>query len=149
MKLSDEWKTPQWLFDELNKEFCFDLDLCATEWNKKCKVYSPNIFNLGDFYFGDKDVNGFMNPPYSNPGPFIKRALDLRRYMTIACLVKADTSTKWWGLFWNYLNNKPIPGVEVRFLPKRVKFDPPEGYTGKVSAPPFPSAIIIMRKKYE
>ena len=36
---SDEWATPQAFFEELNEEFCFDLDPCATEQNHKCKDY--------------------------------------------------------------------------------------------------------------
>jgi len=34
-----EWETPQWLFDELNKEFGFTLDVCALPGNAKCEVY--------------------------------------------------------------------------------------------------------------
>ena len=36
---SDEWATPKSLFDELNKEFEFDLDPCATDQNHKCEEY--------------------------------------------------------------------------------------------------------------
>ena len=36
---SDEWATPQELFDELNKEFNFNLDPCATEDNAKCENF--------------------------------------------------------------------------------------------------------------
>lgn len=36
---SDEWATPQWLFDELNSEFNFTLDPCATEENHKVSNY--------------------------------------------------------------------------------------------------------------
>ena len=36
---TDEWATPQWLFDELDAEFHFDLDPCATDENHKCEVY--------------------------------------------------------------------------------------------------------------
>lgn len=36
---SDEWATPQWLFDELNNEFDFTLDACATDENHKCTNY--------------------------------------------------------------------------------------------------------------
>ena len=36
---SDEWATPQNLFDSLNNEFNFDLDACATEMNHKCDEY--------------------------------------------------------------------------------------------------------------
>lgn len=32
---SDEWSTPQYFFDELNKDFSFTLDVCATDQNTK------------------------------------------------------------------------------------------------------------------
>jgi len=41
---SDEWSTPQILFDELNAEFNFDLDPCSTNENHKCEKY----FTLDD-----------------------------------------------------------------------------------------------------
>lgn len=34
---SVEWATPTALFDELNKEFHFDLDPCSTHENAKCE----------------------------------------------------------------------------------------------------------------
>lgn len=36
---SDEWSTPQDLFDKLNDEFGFNLDPCATDSNHKCNLY--------------------------------------------------------------------------------------------------------------
>lgn len=36
---SDEWYTPQELFDELNNEFDFNLDPCSTDDNHKCDRY--------------------------------------------------------------------------------------------------------------
>lgn len=36
---SDEWETPQDLFDRLNEEFDFTLDACADESNAKCMLY--------------------------------------------------------------------------------------------------------------
>lgn len=36
---SDKWTTPQNLYDELNKEFNFTLDVCASKENTKCKKY--------------------------------------------------------------------------------------------------------------
>lgn len=36
---TDEWATPQSLFDKLNAEFHFDLDPCATDENHKCAQY--------------------------------------------------------------------------------------------------------------
>lgn len=36
---TDQWATPQEFFDELNREFNFNLDPCADETNHKCKTY--------------------------------------------------------------------------------------------------------------
>ena len=36
---SVEWETPQALFDELDREFGFTLDVCATKENAKCEKY--------------------------------------------------------------------------------------------------------------
>lgn len=36
---SDEWSTPQKLFDELDREFHFDLDPCSTHENAKCQKH--------------------------------------------------------------------------------------------------------------
>jgi site-specific DNA-methyltransferase (adenine-specific) len=33
---TDMWETPQPFFDVWNKEFNFDLDVCATDENAKC-----------------------------------------------------------------------------------------------------------------
>lgn len=36
---SDEWETPQDIFDSLDQEFHFTLDPCATDENHKTPVY--------------------------------------------------------------------------------------------------------------
>lgn len=36
---SDEWETPQPIFDGLNSEFHFTLDPCATAENHKCETF--------------------------------------------------------------------------------------------------------------
>lgn len=36
---SDEWATPQGIYDQLDAEFNFNLDPCATDANHKCKDY--------------------------------------------------------------------------------------------------------------
>ena len=36
---TDEWSTPQNIFEELNKEFHFNLDPCATKDNAKCRKF--------------------------------------------------------------------------------------------------------------
>lgn len=151
-KLSDEWQTPQWLFDELNDEFNFDIDLCATKENSKCDLYcSDHInnhtahisgnssFELSELFNTKLVISAFMNPPYSNPKPFIEKAWEDSKHCKIVCLVKCDPSTRWWATFWDYeskiyYNNiphhrsaGPKPGCSYpRFFPKRIQFDPPQ-----------------------
>ena len=36
---SDEWATPQELYDKLDAEFDFNLDPCASDINHKCDTY--------------------------------------------------------------------------------------------------------------
>lgn len=36
---TDDWATPQAFFDGLNKEFNFELDVCANDQNHKCARY--------------------------------------------------------------------------------------------------------------
>lgn len=36
---TDAWATPKAFFAELDKEFHFDLDPCADEFNHKCEKY--------------------------------------------------------------------------------------------------------------
>lgn len=183
-KLSDCWETPQWLIEELNAEFSFDIDLCATKENTKCKMfyidylndvqvdttyYAPRVATMKEYKeVGNANWTCFMNPPYSNPRPFIEKAWEDSKYCKIVCLVKCDPSTKWWATFWNYevsvdlesITNDdgvelathrfnfvgPKSGCEVRFFPKRIKFDPPPGLCGK-SGHTFPCALVIMDRR--
>lgn len=158
--ISDEWQTPQWLFDELNKEFNLYVDLCATRNNYKCNMWTNDYLNcdLKNWYCSLQDFGScFMNPPYSNPKPFIEKAWEDSKYCKIVCLVKCDPSTRWWATFWNYKEfwfegtiydrQGPKPGCEVRFFPKRIKFEHPE-FSGK-SGPTFPCALVIMDRRHE
>lgn len=36
---TDDWATPQYVFDQLNEEFHFTLDPCASDDNHKCEKY--------------------------------------------------------------------------------------------------------------
>lgn len=36
---TDMWETPQDFFNKMNEEFHFDIDVCATPQNAKCKKY--------------------------------------------------------------------------------------------------------------
>lgn len=69
---SDEWATPDYLYNELDKEFCFNLDAAASEDNKKCdKFYTLSDSGLVHSWYG---YRVFCNPPYSKVKDFVKKA---------------------------------------------------------------------------
>lgn len=110
IRLSDEWQTPQWLFDELNAEFDFTIDLCASRENRKCPLHLEDYLNTDVIAL--RNQSSFMNPPYSNPKPFIEKAWADSWYCRIVCLVKCDPSTRWWATFWNYDPHKHIVEID-------------------------------------
>jgi site-specific DNA-methyltransferase (adenine-specific) len=127
-----DWETPQALFDELNAEFGFTVDVCATPRNAKCAFFfSPEQDGLAQDW--ERRVC-WMNPPYGRQiSAWIDKALRQRaKGATIVCLVPSRTDTRWF--------QKCIDaGCEIRFLPGRLKF------AGAQHPAPFPSAVIVMR----
>lgn len=147
--MNDEWETPQNLFMQLDQEFHFSIDLACDVSNKKCPIGMTENDDLLKWSIEEchADIVGFLNPPYSNPFPFIKKAYELAKHITVVCLVKCDPSTRWWAIFYDHDKQQPREGVEIRYFPKRIKFVPPPGFTGKDTGPSFPSALIVMRKR--
>lgn len=128
---SNEWATPQWLFDSLNREFHFTLDPCSTDENAKCRFHYT-LAEDGLSQDWSKEVV-FMNPPYGREiALWMEKAfLSGKQGGTVVCLVPARTDTVWWHSF-------AIHG-EIRFLKGRLKFG------DATSSAPFPSAVIIFR----
>lgn len=69
---TDMWETPQWLFDKLNEEFNFDLDVCATKDNTKCvEYYTKEQDGLKQPWYGVC----WCNPPYGKEiGKWVEKA---------------------------------------------------------------------------
>lgn len=65
----DEWKTPKSLFNNLNKQYNFDFDCCASLDNRLTKLYS-NCFENMD-YLHNKIC--WMNPPFSKAKEMFKQ----------------------------------------------------------------------------
>ena len=130
---TNEWSTPQDFFDELDKEFNFTLDPCATSENAKCTKYFT-VEDDGLKQDWSKDVV-FMNPPYGREiKHWIKKAYEeSQKGATVVCLIPSRTDTTYWH---NYIFGK---ADDIRFIKGRLKFG-----DSKNSAP-FPSAIIIYK----
>ena len=125
---SPEWSTPQELFDALDAEFRFVLDVCATSENAKCQRYfTAETDGLSQRWSGVC----WMNPPYgAEIGKWVQKAWEAAEAgATVVCLVPARIDTRW---FWDYCRYG-----EVRVLPGRLKFG------GGENSAPFPSAVVI------
>ena len=128
------WATPNDLFDDLNSEFGFEIDVCAEAWNAKCtNYYSKDDDGLAQTWHGVC----WMNPPYGREiSKWMKKAYESSLAgATVVCLVPARTDTAWW-------HDYAVKG-EVRFLRGRVKYVHPSKDRPKPA--PFPSAIIVFR----
>lgn len=135
---TDDWGTPQALFDELNSEFNFTLDACASAHNFKVNIYFNKEINaLAQSWTGTV----WMNPPYGRTiGQWMKKAYEeSQKGATVVCLVPARTDTAWW-------HDYAVKG-EIRFLRGRLKFEQP-GFA-KNSSAPFPSAIVIFKGEHK
>lgn len=142
--VNDEWQTPLDLFNKLEEEFSFDLDVCANNKNTKCYSYlNKEIDSLSEDW--SKPMNFsfiyWMNPPYSNGNidKFVEKAYEeSQNGCTIVGLLPLCSSASW---FHKYV----MKAHEIRFLTRRVKFIDPE--TGKKTqeTPNFDSIIVVWK----
>jgi site-specific DNA-methyltransferase (adenine-specific) len=129
-----DWETPQGLFNELNKEFGFTLDACATAETAKCaEFYTLADNGLGCPWPGTV----FVNPPYgSGITAWIAKGYSEARVWghTVVMLLPSRTDTAW---FHEYV----LRADEIRFIRGRLKF------SGWHTSAPFPSMVVVFRGK--
>ena len=136
---TDDWATPQTLYDELNAEFQFALDAAASSHNYKHENWFGLDHPLESHRDGLKaDWSQFGGAVYCNPpyGKALKhwahKAYLESAKQTVVLLLPSRTDTVWFHS-WIY------PHSEIRFIKGRVKY-------GAGTAPaPFPSFIAVCR----
>jgi phage N-6-adenine-methyltransferase len=130
----DEWETPDDLFEELDAEFHFTIDICASTENAKCRrFYSIEDDALSKHWRGVC----WMNPPYSGIDVWMEKAYaEARRGATVVCLVPSRTDVGW---FWDFARHG-----EIRLLRGRLSFVDDEGNTGPA---PFPSCLVVFGRR--
>lgn len=129
---TDNWPTPQWLFDQLNEQYSFTLDAAADDENHKCERYfTAKEDGLSQKWWGVV----FCNPPYGRHiGKWVKKAYDEAKCgATVVMLLPARTDTAWYH---DYCTKG-----QITFIRGRLKFG-----TAKNSAP-FPSMIVVFGGK--
>ncbi len=130
---SQEWATPQDLFDSLDREFHFTLDAAATYQNAKCAEYYNK---QSDGLVQPWDGTVWVNPPYGRSvGKWVAKAYhEWKKGSTVVMLLAARTDTRW---FHNFIYNK----AEIRFLQGRLVFGKGGGRAT------FPSMVVIWHKE--
>ncbi len=126
---TDLWATPQKLFDALNSEFHFTLDVCALPENAKYpRFYGPSDDGLAQPWTGVC----WMNPPYGRAiGQWIAKAVKAAQEgATVVALLPARTDTTWWH---EYVTK----ATEIRYLRGRLRFGEAK------NCAPFPSAVVV------
>lgn len=108
---TDQWETPQDLFDSLNAVYHFDTDVCALPENAKCShFYTPEQDGLAQEWSGVC----WCNPPYGREiGKWVKKAA--LSDATVVMLLPARTDTAW---FHDWI----LTGAELKFLRGRLRF---------------------------
>jgi len=121
----DDWQTPQWLFDKINKQYDFTFDCCAEEDNSKCDQFPEDILKCKII----TEVS-WMNPPFSKADAMFRHFFKIIKRGV--CIYRCNNmETK----IWQDIILKHATWI---FIPKgRISY---EGKVGKGSR--FPSALI-------
>ncbi len=127
--IRQDWETPESIFEPLNEEFGFTLDVCATPNNAKCQKYFTIIDNgLLQQWSGVC----WMNPPFGKQGKWVAKAYQsAQEGATVVCLLPSRTNTNWW-------HDCCMKG-EIRFIQGRPIFK------GAKHGLPQPLSIVIFR----
>tara|TARA_Y100000004_G_scaffold89474_1_gene100375 strand:+ start:618 stop:959 length:342 start_codon:yes stop_codon:yes gene_type:complete len=106
-------------------------------WYDPCPIdHNPKIDKDGlevdwEYYYRRSGyIGAFVNPPYSNPLPWVKKAIAASKKMPVVMLLKHDSSTEWFRLLHE-------AGARFLMINKRLKHR-----TGKGAA--FPSVLAVL-----
>lgn len=134
---SNDWRTPDWLFNKVRDEFNLAVDRAADNQNHKLEFFytKDDLHNVLDINW---TLPGYINPPYSNPGVWLRKARKevIERGVTSVLLVRVDPANNYWI--------ETTIDAHVRYLAGRIKFwdDENKPHYGAT----FSSALIIFSK---
>jgi len=143
----DDRRTPDAIWQPLNDEHGFTIDVAANAENAKCaRFYDRAADGLSHRWAGEVV---WCNPPYSDLVAWVRKALDEVRYghcRKVVMLLPANrTEQRWWQDLIEPVRDREGTGVTTRNLPGRARFGTPtgEGRVGKTSAP-FGLVIVVI-----
>jgi len=132
---SIEWGTPPHVFEKLDQEFDFTLDVAASDSLHVCERYfTKEQDGLKQSWAGERC---FMNPPY---GRDIAEWVEKANYETmdkcplVVGLLPVRADTRWF-------HNHILPNAQIRFIKGRLKFG------GFKAGAAFASMIVIWENR--
>ena len=127
-RLRQEAETPPDFFEAVCGRFGpRDIDVCATEANRKCTCYlGPQDDGLTHRWFYEQtcERHAWCNPPFRDVRPWLAKAHAETQALpgsTALVLVPSDSSTNWWEAY--------TPLAFVLLLKPRIQFIAPPGLT--------------------
>ena len=133
MSTSEDWETPEEVFNFWNHEYEFNLDAAASADNARCSL----------FFTKEQDAlrhpwvgNVWLNPPYSHGiGKWLQKAHDevtKGNAEHVVCLIPARTDTAWW-------HDYVMKSDHIWLIRGRLRF------SGSSINAPFPSCIVVFK----
>ncbi len=118
--LRQEWETPADFFTWLDTLFRFNIDVCATKDNAKCKPF----LSLADgddalqSPWGCEGTRAFCNPGFANLEPWLSKAASetYRNNMTAVVLSHAGLATKWFQEYAPLADQIWLPSPRVQYV---------------------------------
>lgn len=139
--IRDSWRTPPWLWSFIKEIWNPALDVCASDTNRLCDTYFTEEVSCLDNDWHSSTGVAYCNPPYSDPLPFIMKAIEQRNNVTTVFLLNLDPSTRW------FCEALPCCEEVVILTGSRVKFVPPEGVESSSNSKP--QVVLVIGKNPE
>ena len=150
-ELLQQLATPPDFWNVINAEFDFQIDVCASAENAKCKQYltsennalSPNVEWIfsGESEFSYRRKRAWCNPGFATVLPWHQKAYAEAQKHPSAVVVLIGLpggSQDWWHFAYNH-------ATQVRTLDDRVQYIPPPGIEDKGNSRE--SWLFIYRRK--
>lgn len=123
MSQSNEWRTPEGTYRDLDAEFGFTYDPCPLSGDQL----------ISDGLLADWGAVTFCNPPYSKIADWVRKAyMEWQKGRTVVLLIPSRTDTAWW-------HDYVMKATEIRFIRGRLRFGE------ATTSAPFPSCVVVFR----
>lgn len=131
-KKNDSWETDAWIQEVF--PLSPSVVMCAQNndyWFDPCPLNENYVRDGLKIPWMDKT---FVNPPYSNPLPWVKKAIyeNLEKQCTVVMLLKHDSSTEWYRLLHE-------AGAHFMMINGRLKYGSNKGAA-------FPSVLVFLTR---